>query len=343
MKTIAIFGANGNLGHHAVAAFAGAGWNVCAVTRDGVYKFDHNVECVAADALDEAQVIAASDECDFIFNGLNPLYTQWRKMCMPMARNIMSAAVAHNAVHLFPGNVYNFGTTLPAVLPVIAPRRADTVKGQIRCDMETFFAQMARKQQVRTIVLRGGDYFGGPAATTSWFNLAVAKNLSNGKMTWPGPLDQTHSWAYLPDFAQTLVALAERAGTFEAFQSFNFEGHAITGQQMKTALETLTARTLNHQGIPWALLRLAGLFSPMLREVTEMRYLWHKAHRLDGRTLAAAIGTVPHTPLNKALGDALVELGKDDLLGAVTAGELAEAVCGGNSSSLYGSSDQVRR
>ena len=34
-KKIAIFGANGNIGHQAVEAFGKAGWQVRAVTRQG--------------------------------------------------------------------------------------------------------------------------------------------------------------------------------------------------------------------------------------------------------------------------------------------------------------------
>ena len=40
-----------------------------------------------------------------------------------------------------------------------------------------------------------------------------------------------------------------------------------------------------------------------------MAYLWHEPHRIDGGKLAAAIGDVPHTPLDVAVARALQELG----------------------------------
>jgi hypothetical protein len=46
----------------------------------------------------------------------------------------------------------------------------------------------------------------------------------------------------------------------------------------------------------------------MLREVAELRYLWYVPHRLSGERLTALIGTVPHTPLGRAVEDALREL-----------------------------------
>jgi hypothetical protein len=46
----------------------------------------------------------------------------------------------------------------------------------------------------------------------------------------------------------------------------------------------------------------------MWREVAELRYLWYAPHRLSGERLAAFIGSVPHTPLELAVEQALREL-----------------------------------
>jgi hypothetical protein len=43
--------------------------------------------------------------------------------------------------------------------------------------------------------------------------------------------------------------------------------------------------------------------------LSEMAYLWQEPHRIDGAKLAAAIGTVPHTPLDIAVTRALRDLG----------------------------------
>jgi hypothetical protein len=48
---------------------------------------------------------------------------------------------------------------------------------------------------------------------------------------------------------------------------------------------------------------------PIFRELTELAYLWNEPHRIDGQKLAAAIGTVPHTPFETAIAAALDDLG----------------------------------
>ena len=44
------------------------------------------------------------------------------------------------------------------------------------------------------------------------------------------------------------------------------------------------------------------------RELSEIAYLWHEPHRIAGDKLTAAIGELPHTPLDVAIRRALHDL-----------------------------------
>jgi hypothetical protein len=48
---------------------------------------------------------------------------------------------------------------------------------------------------------------------------------------------------------------------------------------------------------------------PLMRELSEMRYLWHVPMRLDNSKLLAIIGEEPHTPIGKAVRASLAGLG----------------------------------
>ncbi|MCB1465110.1 MAG: NmrA family NAD(P)-binding protein [Nitratireductor sp.] len=305
--SIAVLGANGRLGREAVHAFHEAGWRVRAVSRTGNGDFPQGVEQFAADAGDEAQVIAATRGVDFIFNALNPLYPAWQREVMVMARNVIAAAHANDAVHLFPGNVYNYGTALPQELTDETPERPDHKKARIRAEAERFFAEAAETLGVQTIVIRAGDYYGGDGRG-SWFDLIIAPALKRGKVTYPGPRDVVHSWAYLPDFARSFVAIAQNARGLSRFERFNFGGHNVTGNELVAALETATGRKLKVSGFPWPLLRIGGIFHPMWREVGEMAYLWQRPHRMNGERLETVTGPLRHTPLVQALRQSLRQL-----------------------------------
>ncbi|WP_365962306.1 NAD-dependent epimerase/dehydratase family protein [Mesorhizobium sp.] len=173
MTSIAILGANGRLGRVVAKAFIDAGYEVRAVTRNGKLPTElEGATAVAGDALDREALIRATEGVDIIFNGLNPIYTEWVK-CLPIAENVMAACRANNALHLFPGTVYNYGSPMPEVITEDTPFRPTTEKGRIRVAMEDLFHREAEARRVRTIILRAGDFFGG-----TWSSLPRSTRVS---------------------------------------------------------------------------------------------------------------------------------------------------------------------
>lgn len=309
MTTVAILGANGRLSNMTARTFQNAGYRVVAVTRNGKAKgLPADVEHRNADALDRQALIRATAGADIIFNGLNPLYPDWRRKVIPMGENVMAAARAHGSQHIFAGNLYNYGRSIPATIVDDTPFEDSTRKGAIRNRVEELFAREAASSNVRTIVLRAGDFYGG-GVPGSWFDLMLASRLGKGRFTYPGSLDLVHSWAYLPDLARAFVALADRRDETSSYEAFLFHGHAMTGHDMKTHMEAAIGEELAIASVPWPLLRLGGLFSPMLREVIEMKYLWDRPHTLDGGKLEMLIGAEPHTRPQAAVAAALRDLG----------------------------------
>ena len=61
--------------------------------------------------------------------------------------------------------------------------------------------------------------------------------------------------------------------------------------------------------MPWWLVRLGSPFVKDWREISEMAYLWHVPHRLDGAKLEMAIGDIPTTAFDRAVSDSLDALG----------------------------------
>lgn len=300
-KTVLVLGAAGRVGKATAQAFLNAGYRVRTATRDGRSVLP-GAEPVKADAMDVAQLRAAFAGADIIFNGLNPPYEKWQAVALPMARNVMEAMRGSAALHLFPGNVYAFGSPMPPVLREDTPQRPTALKGQIRVDMEALFAAEAKAHVTRTIVLRAGDFFGGKGG---WFDQAVTSRLTKGVFVAPGPMELPHAWAYLPDLAATFVRVADVADQLEPFTALHFPGHTTTLAELKRSMEAARGKPLKTSALPWWLIRLSAPFMPMNRELLEMRYLWQEPHQLQSARLARLIGEVPHTPLDEAIRQTL--------------------------------------
>jgi nucleoside-diphosphate-sugar epimerase len=302
---ILVLGAAGRLGFVAAETFRDAGWQVRGLVRPRrANAVPRKVEPIEAVTRDEA--VAAAQGCDVVLNALNPAITEWAKNALSLAYGAIAAAEGSGATLLFPGSVWNYGQTMPPVLDENTPMHPTTRKGGMRVEMEQRIRE-ACDRGMRAVVLRAGDYFGGGRG--SWFDLVIAKDIERGRLTYPGPLDGVPSWAYLPDFAATLVRLAEQRAAFNAFEEFGFPGHAPTGQEFIAAIEAVTKSKFNIRPMSWWFLKTIGQFMAMGRELSELEYLWRVPHRISGEKLKAAIGSVPHTPLPTAIAESLRALG----------------------------------
>jgi nucleoside-diphosphate-sugar epimerase len=304
---IVVLGAAGRLGRKAAEAFRDAGWSVASLVRPGgAAHAPAHTEIVEIHALDHAAVGNAARGADVVLHALNPPYTEWSRLALPLAYSAITAAETAGATLLFPGNLYNYGSPLPAVIDENTPMRPSSRKGQLRVAIEDRIAE-ASERGVRTIILRAGDFYGGGRG--SWFDLVLAKEVRRGRITYPGPLDVAHEWAYLPDFASTLLHVAAVRETLPLFASFAFPGHAATGREFTAAIDRAIPGKLETKRMTWWLIHALRPLVPLCRELSEIAYLWNEPHRIDGARLAAAIGATPHTPLDLAVARALEDLG----------------------------------
>ncbi len=307
-RTVLILGARGRFGPAATRAFAAAGWRVLAQARRLPDALPQGAVPLEAALEDGAEIAARAAGARAVVYAVNPPYTDWPAQMLPLARAGMDLAQRLDAVFMLPGNVYNFGESMPPLLREDAPQRPSSRKGRLRCELEAELeARCARG--ARAVVLRAGDFFGGGPGT--WLDLVIAKSLAKGRLVYPGPLDVRHAWAYLPDLAQVFVPLAGHEG-LPAFTRLHFPGHTLTGAQLLAGLEGAAARLgiapaggFSRGTMPWPLIRAGGLLVPMWREIAEMAYLWRVPHALDGSALEALLGPLPATPLDEALLRAL--------------------------------------
>lgn len=302
---IIVLGAAGRLGFAAGEAFRDAGWQVKGLVRPcRAGAVPRGVEPVEAVTRDEA--VAAASGCDVVLNALNPAITEWDKNALSLAYGAIAAAEGSGATLLFPGSVWNYGRGMPQVLDEDTPMQPTTRKGKMRVEIEQRIRE-ACDTGMRAILLRAGDFFG--AGSGSWFDLVIAKDIARGRLTYPGPLDVPHAWAYLPDYAATLVELAEQRENFNAFEAFGFPGHTVTGREFIAAIESVTRSKFTLRPMSWWFLKTIGQLMALGRELSELEYLWRVPHSISGDKLKAALGDVAQTPLPKAIAASLRSVG----------------------------------
>ncbi|MGH8111476.1 MAG: NAD-dependent epimerase/dehydratase family protein [Rhodanobacteraceae bacterium] len=307
-RTALILGATGGSGGEIAAALLRRDWAVRALVRDAKRPgLDSRIEWHEGDAIRTADVARAAAGVNVLVHAVNPPgYHDWDKLVLPMLDHSLAAARVNAARLVLPGTIYNYGADAFPSLIEEAPQRPSTRKGAIRVVMEQRLAEAA---DVRSLILRCGDFF-GPRAGNNWFAAMAKPHRRLRALTYPGRRDLPHTWAYLPDVGETVARLLEHENALERFARFHFAGHFVDGETLlATIREAIGNAALPLRAFPWWLTSLAAPFSVTLRELREMRYLWREPIRLDNERLLARLGQEPRTPLVQAVSATLRGLG----------------------------------
>jgi nucleoside-diphosphate-sugar epimerase len=311
-QTALVIGVTGSIGREVAAVLMGRGWQVRALHRNPAQAvvtsaLPQSIQWVKGDAMQMNDVIAAAHGTTLIVHAANPPnYRNWRGLALPMLDNTIAAAKAGNARILLPATIYNFGKDAPQLLMESSPQNPRSRKGQVRVEMELKL-QQASLDGVRSIVVRAGDFF-GPRAGNSWLTRGMTSSSPLLRsVSYPGPSSIGHSWAYIPDLAETMVRLIECERPMGAYEVVHFRGHWFE-RGVSLAELVCRLRGMNPARIkqfPWWAIKLASPFFAVCREMLEMRYLWQVPLQLNNEKLRALIGAEPHTPIETALAATL--------------------------------------
>jgi nucleoside-diphosphate-sugar epimerase len=292
-ETHVVFGATGGIGHALVAELLRSGKAVRAVSRRG--DAPAGAEGTAADAADPDQAAAAARGAGVVYHCVNPPYTRWPELLPPVSRSILRAAESSGAKLVFADNLYAYG-------PVDGPLREDLPavasgsKGRTRIAVAAEMLAADQRGRVRVAIGRASDYYGPGGANSTAGETVFGRALAGKRPQWTGRLDVPHTFHYLRDIARGLVTLAERPEADGEVWHLP-AAEPVTAQQFFDLVFEAVGRPTpaKAQIAGPALLAVAGVFSPMLRELRETAYQFRRPFVVDSSKFEAAFGRVETT------------------------------------------------
>ena len=294
-----VIGAGGGTGSAVVRELAGRDLRVRAVTRSGGGDVPEGVEQVAADVGTPEGARQACEGAAVVYHCAQPPYTKWAELFRPMTDAILAGATAVDAKLVFADNLYVYG---PPDGPMTedTPQRAQGKKGRVRIEMANALLGAHADGRLRVTIGRASDYY-GPRGTTSTVGETVMKPALRGKRArWLGSLDQPHTLNYLEDMARALVTLGERdEADGEVWHLPAAE--PLTGRQFLTLVFEAAGHPPKLGVASRPMIRIAGLFSPLLRELNETLYQFERPFVSDASKFDAAFGPFEPTPHPEAV------------------------------------------
>ena len=297
-RKVALFGAAGAVGQSIAAALRQAGRPYRVVGRSRaplVQSFGHDplAEIVTWNPDDPASVRAAAHGIDTIVYLVGVNYWQF-ELHPPLMAKTLAGAVAEGVEHLLLiGTVYPYGRARTERVREDHPREPHTFKGKMRKAQEDLLLEADRAGRIKGAVLRLPDFY-GPNVDKSFLHAAFVAATKGGAAHMIGPLDKPHEFVFVPDVGPVVARLTETPAAWG--HVWHLAGAGVTTQQaLVDEIARQAGRPVKVRAAGKWLLRVLGLFNPLMREMVEMHYLLTEPLVMDDSALQQLIGPIAKT------------------------------------------------
>ena len=292
----------GPVGRSVAAALATRGVTPAVVTRSGTAV--PGASSAVADISDPAQAAAAVAGAQVVFQCTSPAYHQWPAKFPALQASVVDAAAAAGALLVVAENLYGYGPGT-GLLTEDRPLTAATRKGAVRARLWQDLAAAHQAGRLRVVAGRASDFYGPGVGAGSVVGDRFFGALLRGKPAEVlGDPDRLHTYTYITDFGEALVALSETESTWGRAWHVP-SAPAVTTRSFAAQAADLAGVEVPSTGprlrrLPAWQLRLVGLAVPAVREMPEMLYQFQQDWVVDWSAYAAAVGGRA-TPMRTAL------------------------------------------
>jgi nucleoside-diphosphate-sugar epimerase len=287
---ITILGAGGAIGNELVKLLAAKSQPFRLVGRSpraapGV------TESIAADLTNTDQAVraVAGSSVVYLVVGLKYDHKVWQQAWPRIMSNAIEACKRAGAKLVFFDNVYMYGKVSGAMTER-TPFNPSSKKGETRARIATALIQEWKSGSLTGMIARAADFY-GPGVRTGVPNLLVFEPFSRKKRaSWLVNDSVPHSYTYTPDAARSLIQLTERATAWNQTWHVPTAPDPLTGKEFVALAAKEFGVAPKHSVLSRPMLRLAGLFDPLVAESYEMLYQSDSPYLFDSSKFSSEFG-----------------------------------------------------
>jgi nucleoside-diphosphate-sugar epimerase len=211
-------------------------------------------------------------------------------------KEVIRACEKHHTKLVFFDNVYLYSKSSIPYMTEDSLINPPSKKGAIRKLLHEMIFAEVEKNRLEALVVRSADFY-GPDNKSSALSIMVAENLMKGKKAQAfGDINRIHTYTYTPDAAMATALLGNTA------DAYNQVWHVPTTKERMSSLEwiELIADTLRVkakiQTVPLWMIRILGIFMPLMREFPEMLYQYDQDYVFDSTKFEKRFGIKATSP-----------------------------------------------
>lgn len=273
-----ILGSGGAIGVEVAKALVSYTDNIRLVSRNP-QKVNDLDELFVADLTKSDEVLKAVEGSDVVYLtvGLKYNLKVWQSSWPVVMKNVIEACKHHNAKLVFFDNIYMYDSNHLNPITEETPINPPSEKGKVRAHIAKMLLDEVKAGNLKALIARCADYYGPNIKNTSMLTETVFNNLSKGnKANWLGSVKYMHSFTYTPDAGKATVLLGNCDDVFGEVWHLPTAPNPFTGEKWINNIAKEKGVDAKFQVAPKLLVKMLGLFMPVMKEMVEMMYQYDR-------------------------------------------------------------------
>lgn len=297
-----ILGAGGAIGVQLAQALPNYTDKIRLVSRNPE-KVNPEDELFPADLLqpDAVEQAVAGSDVVYLTVGLPYNREVWEQLWPVIMQNTLDACKQHGAKLVFFDNIYMYDPNHLAPMDENTPIRPSSRKGKVRAKIAQMLLDEVKNDRLQALIARSADFYGPSIKNASVLTETVFNNLAAGKAAdWMGSLKFKHSFTYTPDAGKATAILGNSQEAFGQVWHLPTASNPPTGQEWVDSIAAALNKPSKARVAPKWMVRILGLFNPIMKEMVEMVYQYDRDYVFDSAKFEANFDFTP-TPYNEGI------------------------------------------
>ncbi len=291
-----ILGANGTIGSLLAKELMNYTDKIRLVSRKP-RKVNETDELFPADLSNPAVVDQAVGGSDVVYLvvGFDYNVKVWEEKWPRLMIATIDACKKHNARLVFFDNVYMYDINAIPHMTEESPNNPPSKKGVVRKQIAQMIMDEVKAGKLMALIARSADFY-GPDNDKSFVNEMVYKNFLKGsRANWFVDPDKKHSFTFTPDAAKATALLGNTDDAYNTIWHLPTDKNTLTGREF-VELFSKEMKVANKIFVmPLWLIRIVGIFIPVIKEMAEMMYQYDRDYFFDSSKFEKRFEFIPTT------------------------------------------------